>query len=115
MQLETVGEVIAERELYIQQPDGSRKTVTVRIGRPQRFPDPTENYFVPYQILGVGSEGVHYAGGVDTVQALQLVMLIIGSHLSSINQESEEPIRWDGAVGGDLGFPVYASPEEEVG
>ena len=71
MQLESVGDLIASRILHVKEQNGSEGTITVLIGRPQRFAEPPDDYFVPYQIVGLGSERVRYAAGVDAVQSLQ--------------------------------------------
>ena len=114
MQLQDVGEVIAARALQVGEAGCSEKIITVRIGRPRPFPAPPDDYFVPYQIVGIGSEGVHYAAGVDAVQALQLVMQVIGDHLAALNRARGGGISWDaGQTNGDLGFLVY-SPGETV-
>lgn len=109
MHLEDVGEVIANRILHLEVAGGSESAITVRIGRPQCFPEPPDDYFVPYQIAGIGAERVHYAAGVDAVQALQLVMQMIGADLVALSRESAGVICWEaGQNEHDLGFPVYS-------
>jgi|SRR5215472_1029963 len=106
MHLEDLGDVIATRILLIDDVTGSERTVTVRIGRPQMFSEPPDDYFVPYQIAGAGSEKVRYGAGVDAVQALQLVMKMIGADLEALNREYAGAIRWEsGQSQGDFGFP----------
>jgi hypothetical protein len=106
MQLEDVGDVIATRILYMEEANESQRTITVRIGRPQPFPEPPDDYFVPYQIVGIGSEKVHYAAGIDAVQALQLVMRMIGDDMAAMNRDSAGAIHWEaGQNDHDLGFP----------
>src|SRR6266705_4998389 len=95
MEIENVGEVIATRILHLQEADGSERTITVRIGRPQSFPEPPDDYFVPYQIVGIGAERVCFAAGVDAVQALQLVMPMIGADLMALNRETTGTIVWE--------------------
>jgi len=97
------------RLFQMKEPSGALKGITVRISRPQAFPDPPDDYFVPYQIVGIGSEKVHYAAGVDAVQALQLVMQVIGDDLTALNRDSAGAISWHaGQTENDLGFPVYS-------
>src|SRR5262249_55842003 len=99
-------DVIATRDLVVREPNGSLRTLTVRIGRPQMFSEPPDDYFVPYQIMGAGSEKVQYGAGVDAVQALQLVMKMIGADLEALNRDYAEAIRWEaGQSPGDFGFP----------
>jgi hypothetical protein len=76
MQDAILGEVMMSREL-----NGADGTViTVLIGKPQPFPDGAD-YFCPWQIVGAGSEKVHRAGGVDSVQAVILALQMIGATL----------------------------------
>jgi hypothetical protein len=74
VQLQDMCDVIATRDLIVREANGSERTLTVRIGRPQMSSESPDDYFVPYQIVGAGSEKVRYGAGVDAVQALQLVM-----------------------------------------
>lgn len=100
MQLKDVGIQIATRAL-----EAGGKKVTVVIGKPERFPD-AEDYYCPYQIVGIGSERVRYAGGVDAVQALQLALKMIGADLYTSPEAETKQLSWTGGDLGDLGFPV---------
>ena len=102
MDLSTVGEVIATRSLNLA--DEKDRVVVVLIGRPRQFPDSTD-YYCPFQITGIGSERVKYAGGVDPVQALQLALLKAGADLYALDRKTGGRLRWDGGEPGDLGFP----------
>ena len=68
MKLDSVGQVLCSRELALA--DG--RTVSVVMGKPQRFPDGNDDYFCPFQITGIGSEQVSYGAGVDAFQARNL-------------------------------------------
>jgi len=104
MKIEDVGEIIAVRVLeYVEQ--GTKSSlVEVAIGKPRQFPDSTD-YYVPYRIKGAGIEKLWFAGGVDAVQALQLVMVGIGSDLLVISRKLPGKLQWIGGDPGDLGFP----------
>jgi hypothetical protein len=52
MKLDSVGQVLCSRELALA--DG--RTVSVVMGKPQRFPDGNDDYFCPFQITGMGSD-----------------------------------------------------------
>jgi hypothetical protein len=107
LQLKNVGDVIATRTLRFKRGKRARNIVTVRIGRPQPFPESPDDYFAPYQIIGIGSEKVRYAKGIDAVQALQLVMRVIGAELAALNRDSGGAISWDaGQNQQDFGFPT---------
>ena len=47
-----------------------------------------------------------YAGGVDGVQSLQLVMVMIGAQVSVLNESLGGKLCWAGDVQGGLGFPA---------
>lgn len=105
MDLKSVGQVIATRSIKL---EGSTETAyLVKIGLPQQFPDKTD-FFCPVQIDSAsGKEGnVSYSAGIDSVQALQLSMVLISGILSRLNRELNGKLRWEGGENGDLGFPV---------
>jgi hypothetical protein len=105
MNLKTIGQIIAERELSVTNDEGRDTVLVVKIGIPQKFPD-SSDYYVPYQIDGMGSETVRYAGGIDAVQALQGAMILIGADLYALNETLNRRLRWIGDEEGDLGFPM---------
>ncbi len=97
-----IDEVIAVRELTLETDDGV-ETISVLIGKPERWSDSTA-YLCPYQLRGAGlQENVRSAAGVDAVQALQLVMHMIGAHLDHLNEQCGGRLRWSNES--DLGFP----------
>ena len=99
MELDDVGTVIATRELHI---EGSAK-VRITIGTPREFPE-GDNFFCPFQILGIGNETVRYAGGVDAVQALVLSLQAIGAYLYTSAEFKAGRLTYLGMR--NLGFPV---------
>jgi hypothetical protein len=105
MKLESVGEIVAVRRLFLEGQEPSSGDILVKVGKPQQFPDSTD-YYCPYQITGVGDEKVRYAGGIDAVQAIELAFRAIGIDLYvGINREFDDRLRWEGDEHGDLGFP----------
>jgi hypothetical protein len=88
-----LGTVIAERVLHSPQLENE---VRVRIGCPQETT--SGDFITPYQIVGVGHEKVRFAAGLDAVQSLQLVFLIIGADLESYSLQWANP--------DDPGFPT---------
>ena len=102
MKIKDLGDVIAERRFKFESKLTSE--IIVAIGKPMPFPD-SDDYYVPYQIKGIGDEHIKFAGGIDAVQCLKLVMKIIGSELWVINEPLTEKIIWDGDENGSLGFP----------
>jgi uncharacterized protein DUF6968 len=105
MQLTDLGIVIAERKISWTDTAGESRTLKVQIGKPKPFPDST-GYFAPYQIDNIGRDGIRYAAGIDAIQALQLVMGMIGADLFAFNQQCGQTLRWIGDESGHLGFPM---------
>jgi hypothetical protein len=104
MQLDSVGDVIATRGLFLAN-EPSHKIV-VKMGKPQPLPDALgDDHFCPIQIVGLGSEKVKYAAGVDAFQSVELGLKMIGIELAVLNREHEGQLRWECNERGDLGFP----------
>jgi hypothetical protein len=99
LKLTTIGTVIATRTLDL--PRGRR--VIVKIGKPRKFRG-DDSYFCPFEIHGLATSGIRYAGGVDPVQALELAMKIIGVTLYISNESKAGKLTWLGDR--NLGFPV---------
>ena len=96
----TLGTVVAERQLNLV--DQPTTDVRVRIGMPQPFPGSRGDYYCPYQITGVGAEKVKYVGGVDSLQALEMVLLILPAELEVLARK--HALRWEDAPVGEFGF-----------
>lgn len=105
MDLENIGEVIAIREMTFVDKAGSRSKLTVSIGKPQPFPD-SDNYYCPFKISGAIVDRIKYAAGLDAIQALQLVMTMIGANLAFLAEKLEGELSWEGGSDGELGFPM---------
>lgn len=105
MYLDNVGEVIAVRHLRLMEEGEPKRSIQVIAGKPRRADD-SNGWYCPFQIVGIGGEEIKYAAGVDAMQALQLVMVIIGATLEYYNQQSGGGLRWEGDEAGGLGFPV---------
>lgn len=102
MILSTLGTIIATRTLTL----ADTNDVTVTIGKPEKFPD-GDDYYCPYQIIGIGSGKVKYAAGVDAVQALSLTLKKVGTDLYTSDECKAGTLQWEaGQKKGDLGFPV---------
>ena len=102
MYLASVGDVIASRDLMLD----DRQKVQVLIGKPEMLPG-SEDWYCPYQSVGIGSGKVRYAIGVDPVQALVLSLSMLGAELYCSSEYEAGRLSWEcGAVKGDLGLPV---------
>ena len=103
MEIEDIGEVIAERVLKRSVNRTEPKDVVVRLGKPRQYPGGAD-YFCPFEIIGLGEPKIRYAAGVDGFQSLQLVIRMISTLLQHYKREPSVDLRWL-EQGDDLGFP----------
>ncbi len=99
-----IGSAIAERLLHCDDPDEGHRVIRVLLGAPQQSKEPPSDWYCPWQIVGLGDEKVRAAYGVDAIQALQLVMRMIGAKLHA---QTAHGVRlwWLEESSSDLGFP----------
>jgi hypothetical protein len=102
MQLNTIGQVFITRTLKLSHTLST--DVTITIGKPQKFPD-GQDYYCPFQIMGLGDEKVNRVGGIDEVQALLLALEDVGTRLSETEEYKQGHLTWIGSDEGNLGFP----------
>ena len=100
-----LGTIVAERRLYLD----DRENVWVRIGAPltsDEADSPVSG--CPYQIDGIGSGKVRFAFGEDRVQALWLVLQMIGADLYFSEEYKAGRLKAfpDSQPHDDLHFPV---------
>jgi hypothetical protein len=104
-ELKDVREVIAERTLILERRNKRRKKITVLLGKPQMFPEGSDDYFCPFQVLGLGGDEVSYAAGVDAFQAIQLALVGVAAHLHFLyRRRLGDGFYWL-EKGDNLGFP----------
>lgn len=95
-------DIIATRNLVVVDEAGQPvKQVFVHLGRPMQ--EPTGEWSISYQIVGLGSDSVYHLLGIDAVQALQLVHKVIGGILAGTSEAKAGRLQWDGGTGS--GFP----------
>jgi hypothetical protein len=98
-----LGQIIARR--IIKTPDG--KTLEVRMGIPRPYDGATGDSYCPVQIVGALSDRVIETGGVDSFQAIQLALRIVGTNLALLNaHEYDGKLEWLESGDPDLGFPL---------
>jgi hypothetical protein len=105
MKVKSLGTIIATRKLALR----GRYTVTVKIGKPRKYPTPPDDYYCPFQITGLGNNKIRYAAGVDAVQALWLALQMVGGILytsEAYESGALEQFPGDTSKYRDLGFPV---------
>jgi hypothetical protein len=101
----TIGQIIAERKFTILGALERGAGVKVLLGKPEKLPDGPD-FYCPFQIVGMGSDKVRCAYGIDAFQAIQLAMTAIGAFLKSLSESEEIGLRWEGDESGELGFPL---------
>ena len=69
----------------------------------RKFRD-SQDYYCPYEICWPNDRRISYAGGVDSVQALDLALKIVGVILYTSEYGKAGRLRWHEQR--DLGFPV---------
>lgn len=83
-----LGDTVLEREFESVDADGNKSTITFRLGIPFKLKDAIgiAQWRCNYQITGVGLENVHFAMGVDAIDALT-TCLQLGDILIRSNQK----------------------------
>lgn len=99
MKLEKVNSVIAKRTL--QAKDG--REIEIIFGLPEKFPG-DDDFYCPFQLVGLGDEKVRYAGGVDSMQALILALKKLSYYVSSLDEVKNGEIQWLDGSNLDLGL-----------
>jgi uncharacterized protein DUF6968 len=94
-------EVIARRELAALGRDGERRSVEVRLGKPIPSDRGGGEWACEVQIVGLGSERIKEAFGVDSVQAIQLALRLATIDLHSLAAAHALRLEW---LGGEIGF-----------
>jgi len=100
VKLESIGEVIAERNFVLQRDGDVHEAIVVLLGKPQSIPNPRD-FYSPYQIKRLNSDKIMGICGLDALEALQT----IGVELEVIKRDSGGQLIWDGDDKGDLGVP----------
>lgn len=97
-----LGKIIATRKFFL-----NNKEIHLSIGMPKKFSD-SDDYYCPYIFKGIGSEEIKFAGGVDSLQALQLCIKAISYEFNYLDKEVKSKITWEaGSKEGDLGLLNY--------
>lgn len=99
----TLGQVIATRVLTVDDDPGLE--IVISLGQPRKADTEQGDYVCPYQVTGVGSAKVRYAVGMDTLQAIQFAIEMIGADVSSINRKLGGKLSWLEPGYKDLGLP----------
>jgi|SRR5689334_8577840 hypothetical protein len=101
MELVHIGDEIASRTIEWTDSSGHTSEVRMRVGRPQPFPDSADVY-CPIQVIGVGSERVMYAAGIDGIQAISLALKMLRTELDALQRELGGRLTWLNATALDL-------------
>lgn len=102
-----LGTIVAERRMRVT--GHTELDVRVRIGMPRLFPDdPLQNYYCPYQIVGIGSEEVEYVSGGDAFKALELALCALPIELDSLRR-CYPGLGYQDCADGDYGFSLVSA------
>ena len=93
-----LGTIIATRELEFVCEGGERETVVVSIGVPVVGED-AETWYCPYRVKGMSFEKQRHTVGIDSVQALDLALGVIGSELIYISRHRKGVFQFLGEPG----------------
>lgn len=104
MDFDSIGEIIATRNLHFVDESNNQRAVSVLVGKPQQS-NGSSDYQCPFQIIGIGSQTTQVARGHDSIQALRSALVLISANLNYLNSELGGKLVWDGAPQGELGFP----------
>jgi hypothetical protein len=103
MVLDSIGDVIAKRELFVRG-DPKRK-VLVMMGKPQLWAGGPD-CLCPVLIVGIGDEKIRSPAGVDAFQSIELALKLISIQLRTIRRDCEIDLcRWEGDDDPHVGFP----------
>ena len=106
MTLDSIGEVVASRRLFLI--DEPNREILVKMGKPQKTPH-EQDYSCALQVTGIGDERVDCVVGIDAFQAIQLALRYIGVRLRLLNQNFGGRLRWECDEKGGFGFPSESS------
>ena len=80
------------------------RSIRVDIGAPERVEQSNE-LRCPFVIVGLGTEELRYAFGVDGIQALTLALKMIRARLEAFQTDvPAKKLSWEGSEPGDLGL-----------
>lgn len=104
MHIEDIGQEIASRRLDLKR-GGVTTQVLVRIGLP--YPDRDQlSFHCPFEIIGFGERRLGYAVGVDAIQALESVMIMIGAKLEYLAKTNNGSLSLKDGIDDASGFPL---------
>ena len=95
---------IAERRLEAELPDGERRDIVVRIGRPEARDEEQEFWYCRFQVEGLEAPPYEHEvfGPGDSVNAVWYALVHAGLRLKAYKERGIR-LTWFGAPG--LGFP----------
>jgi hypothetical protein len=96
-------DVIASREYIIPE---TGEVVIVRLGKPRKRPYDTF-FECAAELRQRERTWIRYMAGPDAFEALQLALMIIGTDLKHIHEQSGGQLVWLNATRTDVAFPTY--------
>jgi hypothetical protein len=96
---------MAVRSYVIKGPE-PLQLITVRMGWPRKMRGESD-FVCPVEMVGWGETRVRPIRGRDAFEAIQLGLILIGTELKYLDEQSGGGVRWADGSRGDIGFPVY--------
>jgi hypothetical protein len=104
MNLGTVGEIIATRQLFYFDDAQLKRTITAVVGKPHLSPGSLD-FQCKFQIIGIGNPSAQTVRGRDSIEALQSALIQLAASLNHLNDQLGRKLTWEGGATGELGFP----------
>jgi hypothetical protein len=106
-----LGDTILEREFESEDADGNVTFIAFRLGIPYKLQDAqgVTRWRCAYQITGIGTETVHFAMGVDAIDAILICLRLADNTMKTYQKDTK--ITWLGKDNLGLIF----SPVEQLG
>jgi hypothetical protein len=115
IKLETL-DVILERVFKAIDSHGSEEEIKLQFGKPYIVSQPSSSLIwrCPFQIVGIGSEKLHEAPGIDSLDALLVSLRIAEDHITSYASRSEKQITWLNKDDLGLSTPLLSENTEQA-
>jgi hypothetical protein len=106
-------DVILERVFEAVDVNGVAQEIKLQQGEPYVISEPNNGltWRCPFQIVGIGSEKIHEAPGIDSLDALLVSLRIAEDHITSYAKRSQKRITWLNKD--DLGLYTLRVPKNE--
>lgn len=89
--------------------------IDVQIGWPIKASGEGEDWSCSYRIVGLGSEAIKVAVGIDPLQAMLLALTYISTTIYFSEEFASGKIVWEaGSTKSDLGLPIAENVRDQI-